>query len=302
MDSMLGFKQYIIEMTERSKHFKNAKEAEKLIVSALGTPHKGSTAGEERANRIAKFVQDKIGKVNPQNLEHVGATDVRNQTHARKTRKKKNHDSDSHPVEDFVLHTKHEGEDEESSFIDLKTGSSPSSGSYGPAKIKSVIGSKEKFPSSLDRQKKERREQAKRIHNHLRTHFESGDLESHHETVRRILNIGKDEQGKLNRDEYLLVDNSKGTVLHNKASAFEHLMGKKPIRYSTALSRDGQTVSLHGHFEHPKTGREMKVQLAAIGVKHVGATGRSIVYNIKHQWLNNMRRKLDYVPQAELKH
>ena len=41
--------------------------------------------------------------------------------------------------------------------------------------------------------------------------------------VRRILNVGKDKEGKLNRNEYLLVDNSKGTALHNKASAFEHL-------------------------------------------------------------------------------
>jgi hypothetical protein len=191
---------------------------------------------------------------------------------------------------------------EKSSFIDLKAGTSPSGGSYGPEKLTSVIGIKEKFPRSLDRQKEERREQAKRIHNHLRTHFESGDLESHHETVRRILNVGKDKQGELNRNEYLLVDNSKGTVLHHKASAFEHLMGKKPIRYSTNLSRDGQTVSLHGHFEHPETGREMKVQLSAIGVKHARAKGRSIVYNVKHYWLNNIRRKLDYVPHAELEH
>lgn len=301
MDGMLGFKQFIVEMAKRASAFSNAREAENLIVSAIRNPHKGSTAGEERANRIAKFVHNNTG-IRPSNLISIGATDVISPKHAENTREKHGHDSDSNPVEDIILNAKHEGGDEKSIFIDLKSGTSPSAGSYGPAKIKSVIGSEENFPSSLGRQKEERREQAKRIHNHLRTHFESGDLESHHETVRRILNVGKDKQGELNRNEYLLVDNSKGTVLHHKASAFEHLMGKKPIRYSTNLSRDGQTVSLHGHFEHPETGREMKVQLAAIGVKPVGAKGRSIVYNVKHQWLNNMRRKLDYVPHAELDH
>ena len=299
MDSMLGFKQFIVEMSKRAPDFTNAREAEKLIVSAIRNPHKGSTAGEERANRIAKFVQNNVGKIRLSNLKSIGATDVRSLAHAKNTRQRFNHDSDSHPVEDFVTHTHHEGEDEESSFIDSKAGSSPSGGSYGGKKLSSVIGIDSKdVPSNLPRSKSHKIKVSRDIHDHLEQHFTNNN--SDHEMVRRILNVGKDKEGKLNRNEYLLVDNSKGTTLHNKASAFEHLQSLNPT-YSVSRSPMGQTTSIHAHFTHPETGEKTKMQISAIGVKHTSASGENITYNIKHQWLNNMK-KTGYVPHAELEH
>ena len=298
MAKMLGFKQFIVEMAERARAFLNATEAEKHIVSALGTPHKGSTPAEERANRIAQFVHNNTG-IHPSNLISIGATDVTSPEHAKNTRQRFNHDSDSHPVEDFVTHTHHEGENEESSFIDLKAGSSPSGGSYGGKKLSSVIGIDSKaVPSNLPRSKPDKIKVSKDIHDHLEQHFTNNN--SDHEMVRRILNVGKDKEEKLNRNEYLLVDNSKGTTLHNKASAFEHLQSLNPT-YSVSRTPMGQTTSVHAHFTHPETGEKTKMQIAAIGVKHTSASGENITYNIKHQWLNNMK-KTGYVPHAELEH
>ena len=299
MDSMLGFKQFVVEMAKRASAFSNAREAENLIVSAIRNPHKGPTAGEERANRIAKFVQNNIGEIHPSNLKSIGATDVTSPEHAKNTRQRFNHDSDSHPVEDFVTHIHHEGENDESSFIDLKAGSSPSGGSYGGKKISSVINIDNKaVPSNLPRSKTEKIKVSKDIHDHLNQHFTNNN--SDHEMVRRILNVGKNKEGKLNRNEYLLVDNSKGTTLHNKASAFEHLQSLNPT-YSVSRTPMGQTTSVHAHFTHPETGEKTKIQIAAIGVKHTSAIGENITYNIKHQWLNNMK-KTGYVPHAELEH
>lgn len=293
MDSMLGFKKFIVEM---ANPWPSGKEGEKQIISAL--------AGEKahpRAKKIADEIKKKYGITNDSSITDVTK---KNPQTTKKIKTGMGIGSKLRPTEDAIVSYGEYGGAKlayrsRHLQVDIKTGENTSIGSL-PRQTLTQYERSTQSPN-IPKKTKEYGEAGKpereKVAQTLTDHFNGLGHEEQINYVKHVLNVSAPL--KKGVEHVQVIDNGNVTEFHHPHEVWNHFMNNvyKPGETTFTAERNGQSKSVYAN------NGNKRIRLYTVGVKPAGSKerGNVINFNVKGHLHKNLR-KYGYAPAHIIKH
>lgn len=323
MDSMLGFKQFIVEMAGEKRAFQtSANEAEGMLVRhiVLGwsrNPPKniakyiGNTETEKddnRASRISNFIHETIKRNFDKNHSRESSESYDTGTSkklAGETREQLGipNFKAGRRIEDAVITSNNNHY-----LLDLKMSGKHSNGSFPSLKTNKIYSgislSKDKNGKTIVKPRKNivpnthpvNQKDTLPVHiNSLHKHFSSLDHNAKEKIVKELFN--SHEETPKNVKKLQVIDGVGGTRIYDSDDVWNHFNEKfKPTSYSSEVS--GLNKKIYAH-----NGAGEKMHISTVGVKHKRpSAGEQLDFNIRHHLSDKLSEKYGYKPLAYLEH
>jgi len=293
MDSMLGFKQFIVEM---ANPWPSGSEGEKQIISAL--------AGEEahpRAKKIANEIKKKYGITDDSSITDLTTTNPQT-THT--IRAGMGRGSKSRPTEDAIISYGEYGGAKlayrsRHLQVDIKTGENNSIGSLP----RQTLTQYERSTQSPNIPKKTKgyggdgKPERKKVAQTLTGHFNGLGHEEQINYVKHVLNVSSPLEKGVQHVQ--VIDNGNVTEFHHPHEVWNHFMNNvyKPGETTFTAERNGQSKSVYAN------NGDKRIHLYTVGVKAAGSKerGNVIDYNVKGYLHKNLKPH-GYTPAHTIEH
>lgn len=313
MVTMLGFRQFIVEMAGQKKAFDaNANDAEGILVRHI--VYGGSGASDEtkndnnRASRISKFIHKTIKEKFDTNYSprtensYDTGTSKKIAGETRKALKIHNFMA-GRRIEDAVISSNNKHY-----LLDLKMSESHSNGSFPSLKTNKIYSgvdvSKDTKGKTVIKprknivpdthpidQKNTLSEHIKSLHNH----FESLDHNGKESIVKELMN--SHEKTPENVKKLQVIDGVNGTKIYDSDETWKYFNDNfKPKSYSSEVI--GNNKKIYAHNDNGD-----RIHICSVSVKHRRPSkGSQLDFNLKHHLADNLSQKYGYKPLAQLKH
>ena len=304
MDTMLGFKEFIVEMATKQNAFStNAKNAEGILIKNIQSgqsSEKHSPMDNSRAERIKSLIHETIKKKDASHPQFPLAV-YDTSTSSPRTKLKISNYSSGRRVEDAIISSggRHY-------LLDLKMGPRGTGANFSAKTVNSIYSGIEDRKKRYDEQKPNKElvshkhpiaSADKKSNNvkSLNTHFDNSSHEERERIVKVLLN--HHERTPKDVTKYHITDDDSGTRIYDSDKTWQHFNNHfKPIRYSSDVS--GNTKKIYAHNENGN-----KIHIASVGVKYNNKKRSDVLdYNVKHYLSQNLEKSYGYKPLAHLYH
>jgi len=293
MDSMLGFKQFIVEM---ANPWPSGKEGEKQIISAL--------AGEKahpRAEIISNEIKKKYGITNDSSIVDLAK---KNPQTTRIVKTGMGIGSKSRPTEDAIVSYGEYGGAKlayrsRHLQVDIKTGKNTSIGSLPRQTLTQYERSTQSpnIPKKTKEYGEAGQSERKKVAQTLTGHFNGLGHEEQINYVKHVLNVSSPLEKGVKHVQ--VIDNGNVTEFHHPHEVWDHFMNNvyKPGETTFTAERNGQSKSVYANNGDKRT------HLYTVGVKPAGGGERGNVLNFNVKgYLHKNLKPYGYTPAHTIKH
>ena len=286
MDSMLGFKQFIVEM---ANPWSSGKEGEKQIISAL--------AGEKahpRAEKISNEIKKKYGIPNDDS-SIIDLTKENPQTiHTIRTAMGVGSNKFNRPTEDGIV-----SYGDKHLLVDIKTGKNTSIGSLPRQTLTQYERSTQSpnIPKKTKEYGEAGQPEREKVAQTLTGHFNGLGHEEQINYVKHVLNVSSPLEKGVKHVQ--VIDNGNVTEFHHPHEVWDHFMNNvyKPGETTFTAERNGQSKSVYANNGDKRT------HLYTVGVKPAGGGERGNVLNFNVKgYLHKNLKPYGYTPAHTIKH